>query len=51
MSRHRSKVLLYKASVAFSHSSSQSVQLIDSPCGNGYEPEGREFESLRAHHT
>jgi hypothetical protein len=24
------------------------VQVVDSSCGDGYEPEGREFESLRA---
>jgi hypothetical protein len=26
------------------------MQLVDSSCDNGYEPEGREFKSLRAHH-
>jgi len=31
-------------------SATQSVQVVDSSCSNGYEPEGREFESLRAHH-
>jgi hypothetical protein len=28
-----------------------SMQLVDSSRSNGYEPEGREFESLRAHHS
>jgi len=26
------------------------MQLVDSACGIGYEPEGRQFESVRAHH-
>ena len=37
-------------SMQLSASASLSVQVIDSLCSNGYEPEGREFESLRAHH-
>jgi hypothetical protein len=27
------------------------MQVVDDSCGNGYEPEGREFESLRARHS
>ena len=27
------------------------MQLVDSPSGTGYEPEGRQFESVRAHHN
>ena len=35
-------------SVTFSNEGSQ---VVDCSCNNGYEPEGREFESLRAHHS
>src|ERR1017187_6879606 len=48
---NRWKALLDMAFVALGHNSSHSVQVVDSSCGNGYEPEGREFESLRAHHS
>jgi len=27
------------------------MQVVDDSCGNGYEPEDREFESLRARHS
>src|SRR5262249_44321010 len=36
--------------VLVSRSEPQTIQVVDSGWGNGYEPGGRRFESCRAHH-
>jgi hypothetical protein len=46
----RSGSLYVTYSLLFGASVAHSMQVADSLCSNGYEPEGREFESLRAHH-